>query len=45
MFAEIFLLKLEFMLRQAAANRGLPNRGRFVPITLPVGLRAAPTRA
>ena len=44
MLAEIFLLRLEFMLRQAAMNRVVSNRTRFVPIMLPVKFRAAPAR-
>ncbi len=39
MLAEIFLLRIEFMLRQGAVNRAVSNRARFVPITLPLGFR------
>jgi hypothetical protein len=45
MLAEIFLLRLEFMLRQGAVNRAVSNRVRFVPLTLPVNFRAVPGRA
>lgn len=45
MLAEIFLLKLEFLLRREAANRALSNHVRFVPIKLPVRLRAVSARA
>jgi hypothetical protein len=45
MLAEIFLLRLEFMLRQGAVKRAVSNRARFVPIRLPVSFRAVPGRA
>ena len=45
MLAEIFLLRLEFMLQQQAARRAVSDRARFVPIALPAGLRSAPGRA
>ena len=45
MLAEIFLLRLEFMLCTAAVNRAVSSRARFVPIKLPIAFRAAPSRA
>ncbi len=45
MLAEIFLLRLEFMLQQSATNRAVSDRARFVAIQLPVPLRAVPGRA
>ena len=44
MLAEIFLLRLEFMRRQDAAKRAVSNQARFVPIKLPLILRAEPAR-
>ena len=45
MLAEIFLLKLEFLLRTEAAKRALAHQARFVPITLPFGFKTARARA
>jgi hypothetical protein len=45
MLAEIFLLKLEFMLQREAAERALSNQTRYVPIKLPFRLKAVPARA
>ncbi|MGA7972248.1 MAG: hypothetical protein WCA36_05530 [Pseudolabrys sp.] len=42
MLAEIFLLKLEFLVHATVAKRAASNGTRFVPITLPFGFRAAP---
>jgi len=45
MLAEIFLLKLEFLLRTDVAKRAVSHRARFVPITLPFRFGAATARA
>jgi hypothetical protein len=44
MLAEIFLLKLEFMVQQGAAERVLSNQTRYVPIKLPFRFRAVRRR-
>lgn len=44
MLAEIFLLKLEFLVRTTAAKRAVSNGTRFVPIKLPLGMRMVPAR-
>jgi hypothetical protein len=44
MLAEIFLLRLEFMLRQVAVEHAVSNRARFVPIRLPISFRTTRRR-
>jgi hypothetical protein len=44
MLAEIFILKLEVILRQAVDKRAMSSRARFVPIKLPVSFKPAPGR-
>ena len=41
MLAEIFLLKLEFLVQATVAKRAASHATRFVPIKLPFGVRAA----
>lgn len=45
MLAEVFLLRLEFMLQKRAARRAVSNQACFVPIALPVSFTAAAARA
>ncbi len=41
MLAEIFLLKLEFLVRTTIAKRTASQGTRFVPIALPIAFKAA----
>ncbi len=41
MLAEIFLIKLEFLVRATAVKRAASQGRRFVPIAFPIAFKAA----